>query len=103
MVGHTAALGQFAQEIETDAFDSCPIRFLDLDEDIIAWLGAEKVRATAPVYIGDTVHVVATVTASRAAKDPGRGVVSLDYAVRNQKGEDVMLLSLTMLMRSREQ
>ena len=70
---------------------------------IIAWLGAEKVRATAPVFIGDTVHVVATVTASRAAKDPGRGVVSLDYAVRNQKGEDVMLLSLTMLMRSREQ
>jgi len=70
---------------------------------IVAWLGADRIRATAPVFIGDTLHVVATVTASRASKDPARGVVSLDYKVRNQRGEDVMLLSLSMLMRSREQ
>lgn len=70
---------------------------------ILAWLGADKIRATAPVFIGDAVHVVATVTGSRPAKDPSRGVVSLDYAVRNQRDEDVMFLSLTMLMRSREQ
>ncbi len=69
---------------------------------IVAWLGAEKIRASAPVFIGDTVHVVATVTASRPSKDPSRGIVSLDYAVRNQRSEDVMALSLTMLMRSRE-
>jgi acyl dehydratase len=69
---------------------------------ILAWLGADRIRATAPVFIGDTVHVVATVTGSRPAKDPSRGVVNLDYEVRNQRDENVMLLSLTMLMRSRE-
>lgn len=68
---------------------------------IVAWLGADSIRATAPVYIGDTLHVVATVTASRAGKDPNRGVVALEYKVRNQRGEDVMLLALTMLMRAR--
>jgi itaconyl-CoA hydratase len=69
---------------------------------ILAWLGADQVRATAPVFIGDTVHVVATVTASRASKDPSRGIVTLDYAVRNQRGEDVMSFAFTLLMRSRE-
>lgn len=69
---------------------------------ILAWLGAEKIRATLPVFIGDTIHVVATVTDSRAAKNPARGVVALDYSVRNQDEKEVMFLSLTMLMRSRE-
>jgi len=69
---------------------------------IVAWLGADQIRATAPVYIGDTLHVVARVTGCRPAKDPSRGVVSLQYTVHNQRGESVMVLSLTMLMRSRE-
>lgn len=69
---------------------------------ILAWLGSDQIRATAPVFIGDTVHVFAKVTDSRASKDPSRGVVSLDYLVRNQRSEDVMFLSLRMLMRSRQ-
>jgi acyl dehydratase len=69
---------------------------------ILAWLGADQVRASAPVFIGDTVHVVATVTGSRPSKDPSRGVVTLNYTVRNQRGEDVMAFAFTLLMRSRE-
>jgi len=68
---------------------------------IIAWLGADHMRAKAPVFIGDTVHVLARVTGSRAAKDPSRGVVDLEYAVRNQENEELMTIALTMLMRSR--
>ena len=68
---------------------------------IVAWLGAEKMRALAPVFIGDTLHVEARVTASRATSDSSRGVVDLEYTVRNQKDEDVMFLALTMLMRAR--
>ncbi len=68
---------------------------------IIAWLGADRMRAKAPVFIGDTVHVVARVTGSRAAKDPSRGVIDLEYTVRNQRNEEVMTIALTMLMRSR--
>lgn len=69
---------------------------------ILAFLGADKVRASAPVYIGDTVHVVATVTGSRASKKPSRGVVNLKYIVRNQRSEDVMSFDFALLMRSRE-
>jgi acyl dehydratase len=70
---------------------------------ILAWLGADQIRATAPVFIGDTVHVKAVVTDSRLSKDSSRGIVDLDYTVRNQQDEAVMSLSLTMLMRSRNQ
>lgn len=71
-------------------------------EAIIAFLGADQVRAIAPVFIGDTVHVVATVTSSRSSKDPSRGIVSLRYTVRNQRGEDVMSFDFTLLMHSRQ-
>jgi len=69
---------------------------------ILAFLGADRIRATAPVFIGDTVHVVAEVTGSRGSKDPSRGVVSLRYMVRNQREEEVMSFDFTLLMRSRE-
>lgn len=69
---------------------------------ILAFLGADNVRAAAPVFIGDTIHVVATVTSSRASKDPTRGIVSLKYVVRNQRDEDVMSFDFTLLFRSRE-
>lgn len=69
---------------------------------ILAFLGADNVRAVAPVFIGDTIHVVATVTNSRSSKDPTRGIVSLEYVVRNQRDEDVMSFDFTLLFRSRE-
>lgn len=69
---------------------------------ILAFLGADNVRAAAPVFIGDTIHVVATVTSSRSSKDPTRGIVGLKYVVRNQRDEDVMSFDFTLLFRSRE-
>lgn len=69
---------------------------------ILAFLGADNVRATGPVFIGDTVHVVATVTSSRVSKDPSRGIVSLKYVVLNQRDEEVMSFDFTLLFRSRE-
>lgn len=69
---------------------------------ILAFLGADNVRATAPVFIGDTVHVVATVLNARSTKDPTRGVVGLKYVVKNQRGEDVLSFDFTLLMLSRE-
>lgn len=68
---------------------------------IHAFLGADNVRAMVPVFIGDTIHVVATVTNSRSSKNPERGIVSLRYVVRNQRDEDVMSFDFTLLMRSR--
>lgn len=70
-------------------------------DSILAWLGADQLRATAPVYFGDTVHVVATVTASRPSKDQDRGVVTLRYAIEKQNGESVMSYNFVLLMRSK--
>jgi len=70
-------------------------------DSILAWLGANNLRATAPVRFGDTIHVVATVTAARPTKQSDRGVVTLNYAVRNQTDEAVMSFDFTLLMRSR--
>lgn len=69
---------------------------------IHAFLGADKIRAMAPVFIGDTVHVVATVLESRGTRNPERGVVTLSYVVRNQRAEDVMAFDFTLLMRARD-
>ena len=69
---------------------------------ILAFLGADNVRASAPVFIGDTIHVVATVTNSRASKDPERGIVGLKYVVKNQREEEVMSFDFTLLFRSRD-
>lgn len=71
-------------------------------EAIIAWLGADNVRATGPVFIGDTVHVVAEVIESRVTKDPSRGVIKLNYVVHNQRDEEVMSFHFALLMRSRD-
>ncbi len=68
---------------------------------IVAWLGANNLRATAPVRFGDTIHVVATVTEARQSKQPDRGVVTLNYVVRNQNDEAVMSFDFALLMRSR--
>ncbi len=68
---------------------------------IVAWLGANDLRATAPVRFGDTIQVVATVTAARPTKDPARRVVTLAYLVRNQKEEAVMSVDFTLLMKSK--
>lgn len=71
-------------------------------DSIMAFLGADHIRAVAPVFIGDTVHVVATVTGARQSKDPSRGIVTLNYSVVNQRGEEVMSFAFTLLMRSRD-
>ncbi len=70
-------------------------------DSILAWLGADSVRASRPVFIGDTLHVVAKVKTSRMSEQPGRGVVTLLYSVRKQNGEAVMSFEFALLMRSR--
>lgn len=67
---------------------------------IIAWLGANNVRATAPVFFGDTVRVVATVTGARASREEARGIVTLLYDIRKQGERSVMSYDFLLLMHS---
>ena len=68
---------------------------------VIAWLGLDDVRATAPVLPGDTIHVVARVVEQEPTRKPERGRVTLSYDVRNQRDETVMTFTSGFLMRVR--
>lgn len=71
-------------------------------DSIVAWLGTDNLRAKSPVYLGDTIQVVATVTNARASKNPEQGVVTFDYVVKNQHGTVVMSFEFSLLMKSRD-
>lgn len=69
---------------------------------IVAWLGCDDLRATEPVFLGDTVRLEATVSDSRRSKsDPSRGVVSLQYRTFNQHDRIVLFCIFTLMMRAR--
>jgi len=67
----------------------------------LALLGMDRIRWTAPVRLGDTVHTELTVKELRASSKPDRGVVLFAVAVRNQRGETVCEAEWTTLMARR--
>jgi 3-hydroxybutyryl-CoA dehydratase len=67
---------------------------------IAALVEITNLKATKPVFAGDTIHVVAEVSAIDAS-GPKYGTISVTYSVRNQKGEDVMTFLQTMLAKRR--
>jgi acyl dehydratase len=67
----------------------------------LALLGMDRIRWTAPVRPGDTIHTVLTVKETRESSKPDRGVVTLEVAVRNQRGETVCQAEWTTLMARR--
>lgn len=60
-----------------------------------------RCRWPAPTRIGDTVHVVLTITDCTPTSKPGRGVVTMTRDAVNQRGETVMTSIWKVLMRSR--
>jgi acyl dehydratase len=58
--------------------------------EILAFLGMDKVRFTAPVFIGDTIRVEAEVIEARPSKSmPGAGILKFKNTVKNQRDENV--------------
>jgi acyl dehydratase len=55
------------------------------DGTVMAFLGLEW-KFSAPIFIGDTIHVVQKVTAMRETKKPDRGIISFQTTVINQDG-----------------
>jgi acyl dehydratase len=64
---------------------------------IVAFYGMDKVRFTAPTMIGDTIHVELEVVDRQDKGDIG-GVVVLKESVKNQKGEDVAISTMKVLI-----
>jgi acyl dehydratase len=67
-----------------------------------AWLGMRDWRFTAPVLIGDTIHVVTEVTELRDTKDPLAGLAIQRVEVRNQRDEMVAKGEFVTLMHRRD-
>jgi acyl dehydratase len=59
---------------------------------MLAFLGMDKVRFTAPVFIGDTVHPVMEIL-EKTEKAPG-GVVTIAETIVNQRGETVITATI---------
>jgi acyl dehydratase len=67
---------------------------------IVAFYGMDKLRFTAPTKIGDTIHVELEVT-EKQDKGAMGGVVSLKQSVKNQRGENVAIASMKVLIGKR--
>jgi 3-hydroxybutyryl-CoA dehydratase len=63
---------------------------------VVALLGLEDVRFTAPTFIGDTVHPEMEIV-SKTDKEPG-GLVIVDETIRNQRDQTVCTARLRVLL-----
>src|SRR6266480_852568 len=67
----------------------------------LALLGLDRLRFTAPVKFGDTVHTEMTVKERRESSKPGHGVVMFEASVKHQRGETVCSYEESVLVRRR--
>ncbi|MES2097029.1 MAG: MaoC/PaaZ C-terminal domain-containing protein [Pseudomonadota bacterium] len=70
---------------------------------ITALLEIKSLRATKPVIAGDTLTVQAEVIELTAGESPKYGTIGVNYSVRNQRDEEVMVFQQYMLARRRPQ
>lgn len=69
---------------------------------VVANLGWDKVRASQPVFAGDTLYAESTVLSKRESKSrPTQGIVTVATRGVNQRGEEVMSFERTMLVYKR--
>src|SRR6202044_3662381 len=69
---------------------------------VVANLGWDKVRATHPVFAGDTLYAESTVISKRESKSrPTQGIVTVGTKGINQDGKVVMTFERTMLIYKR--
>lgn len=66
---------------------------------VVANLGWDKVRASHPVFAGDTLYAESTILSKRESKSrPTQGIVTVSTRGINQDGHEVMSFERTMLI-----
>ncbi len=65
---------------------------------ILAWLGVENMKIPAPVRIGDSIRVRASVSKKRETRNADRGLMVFHWDVLNQRDEPVMSLDYLLMM-----
>ena len=79
---------------------SCSVGLVPLEPGrVLAFLGIDKVRFSAPTFIGDTIRPEVEITGKRGT--PDGGIVVVNEEVKNQRGEVVCSASLKLLMAKR--
>ncbi len=68
------------------------------ENQVVAWLGLDDVRATAPVTFGDTIRVRIEVSVLRTTRDGNRRVGHLHYVVVDQHDTAVMSFTNKLLL-----
>ncbi|MEW5722039.1 MAG: MaoC/PaaZ C-terminal domain-containing protein [Thermodesulfobacteriota bacterium] len=71
-------------------------------DHVVAVLEFDRLKFHRVVHPGHTLRLGATVLVKRETSQPGRGVVILEYEMKNQEGQTVMTALATYLMRRRE-
>lgn len=75
---------------------------LRLDPEFVqAFYGMDRVRFTAPTFIGDTVHVE-TVVVDLEERDATGGVVTFSMEVKKENGQTVLTTLMKILVTKRE-
>jgi acyl dehydratase len=66
-------------------------------------LGFSDLKWRKPVMVGDSISGTATISALRRSRShPERGIVTIDLAIANQRGEPVMSMRLANLIELRD-
>ena len=71
-------------------------QYVMVPKSFIAFYGMDNVRFINPVRIGDTIHCEAEVS-EMGKKGKDRGILGYSVHIKNQRGEDVAVLSINFL------
>ena len=67
---------------------------------IVAFYGVDKLRFTAPMFIGDTIHITRRIVETRLKED-GRGVIVQEIIALNQEGKTVLVYTALLMVKTR--
>lgn len=98
---HYAATTRFGQRIAPGLLVLAYAAGLGVPPDspsIVANYGSDKLRFTAPTFIGDTLHLRSEVLEKTVKREGRDGVVRLRWDMHNQNGTVVMASELQILM-----
>jgi acyl dehydratase len=73
-----------------------------LNETVVAMLGINYWRFTAPIKIGDTVHLEIEITSKKETSKPDRGVVAFKRRLINQRGEVVQEGEIPLMIKRKK-
>jgi acyl dehydratase len=70
--------------------------------EVLAFLGMDNVRFTAPVFIGDTIRVESEVLEVRSSKSrPETEIIKFENTVKNQRDEAVATWETVLMVPTR--